>query len=197
MQFDARPALNVFDADPAQDAVLISSESNQTSHTISETLLSKSLIPKQPSYFFKTLVLDVDSRAAKLNRFASLNKNRLLSTASEFIANIDFFVDFDKEYKTQQDGEFYFARKALLPSCSIHKQYGSNLIVVNSVHGSQVSQVGNTQKINLSKIYYNNTYWNLVCALVSTADSIRFDYVAYARNQSFKTKINFTFESYI
>lgn len=197
MSIDSNPALNVFDADPTQDAVLISSESNQTSHTISETLLSKSLIPKQPSYFFKTLVLNIESRAAKLNRFTSFHRENLLSTNSEFIANIDFFVDFDKEYKTQQDGEFYFARKALLPSCSIHKQYGSNLIVVNSVHGSQVSQVGNTQKINLSKIYYNNTYWNLVCALASTTNSIRFDYVAYARNQSFKTKINFTFESYI
>lgn len=197
MNISSHSTLDVASLDAAQDLIFISNEQYPAAKSVAQTLLSKTSIPKQPSYFFRSVHLNVEPRQSKLNFLTSLNVANLLSTNSQFVCNVEFFVNFKQSFVTASDGPLYDRKTILLPSLTIHKNFGEQFISIRNYQYSNAIDIGSSENITMSKIHYNNNDYNLKSMLTTTVDSIRFDYISYTRNQIFDTRINFTFESTI
>jgi len=195
MDISSYPTIDAQSINLTQDLVFISNQENVAASSIAETLLEKRNISKKTSHFFKTVHLNVEPRQTKLNFLTSLNVANLLSSNSEFVCDVEFFVDLKQSFVSVGDGPLYDRKTVTLPSLTMQKQFGNKFLSIRSSEYSSSIDVGSSGNIAMSKIHYNNNDYNLRCLLSTTLDSIRFEYISYTRNQIFDTRINFTFES--
>ena len=195
MDISSYPTLDVENVDLDQDLVFISNAEYPSAKSTAQTLLSKTNISKQPSYFFRTVHLNVEPRQSKLNFFTFLNAENLLSTNCQFVCDVEFFVNFKQSFVSVGDGPLYDRKTILLPSLTLQKNFGESSISIQNYNTTNSIDVGSSSSIVMSKIHYNNNNYNLKSVITTTVDSIRFDYISYTRNQIFDTRINFTFQS--
>jgi hypothetical protein len=195
MDISSYPTLDVENVDLDQDLVFISNAEYPSAKSTAQTLLSKTNISKQPSYFFRTVHLNVEPRQSKLNFFTFLNAENLLSTNCQFVCDVEFFVNLKQSFVAVGDGPLYDRKTILLPSLTLQKNFGESSISIQNYDSTNTLDIGGEYDITMSKIHYNNNNYNLKSVITTTVDSIRFDYISYTRNQIFDTRINFTFES--
>ena len=197
MDISSYPILDIENVDLHQDLVFISNVEYPSAKSSAQTLLSKTNISKRPSYFFRTVHLNVEPRQSRLNFFTFLNAGNLLSTNSGFVCEVEFFVDLKQPFVSVADGPLYDRKTILLPSLTLQKNFGESSISIQNYNTTDLIDVGGSSSIVMSKIHHNNNDYNLKSVITTGVDSIRFDYISYTRNQIFDTRINFTFESTI
>lgn len=195
MDISSYPTLDAENVDLDQDLVFISNAEYPSAKSTAQTLLSKTNISKQSSYFFRTVHLNVEPRQSKLNFFTFLNAENLLSTNCQFVCDVEFFVNLKQSFVAVGDGPLYDRKTILLPSLTLQKNFGESSISIQNYDSTNTLDIGGEYDITMSKIHYNNNDYNLKSVVTTTVDSIRFDYISYTRNQIFDTRINFTLES--
>jgi len=195
MDISSYPTLDVENVDLDQDLVFVSNQEYPSAKSVAQTLLSKTNISKQPSYFFRTVHLNIEPRQSRINFLTFLHVENLLSTDCQFICDVEFFVNLKQSFVSTGDGPLYDRKTILLPSLVLQKNFGESSISIQNYDSTNIIDVGGEYGITMSKIHYNNNDYNLKSLITTTVDSIRFDYLSYTQNQIFDTRINFTFKS--
>lgn len=198
MDISQYPAINVNDLDASQDLIVISNEDNPDGASATlESLLDLATVKKEPHYHVETLYLDIEPRESRISVSSILEKDGLLAQDSQFVAHIDFFVNFKKDFVSENDGPFYDRKTVMLPSLTMHKNFGEETITVSNYQESIIFGNVDSRTLSMSTIHYNNNDYILQCYLRTFENFISFEHISYSRNQLFDTRINFSFESYI
>lgn len=198
MDISQYPAINFNDLDASQDLIVISNEDNPDGASATlESLLDSATVKKEPYYHVEALHLDIESRKSRISFSSGFEKDGLLAQDSQFVAHIDFFVNFKKDFVSENDGPFYDRKTVMLPSLSMHKNFGEETITISNYQENFTFGNVMSDTLPMSTIHYNNNDYILQCYLRTLEDSISFDHISYSRNQLFDTRINFSFESYI
>ena len=198
MYISQYPAINFNDLDQTQDLVVIANQDNENGASATlESLLDLAAVKKEPSYHVETLYLDIQPRESRISFSSIFQKDGILAENSQFVAHIDFFVNLKKDFVSENDGPFYDRKTVMLPSLSMHKNFGEETIAVSNYQQDTIISNSDSVTLPMSTIHYNNNDYILQCYCTTSEDSISFEHVSYSRKQFFDTRINFSFESYI
>ena len=174
--------LSALDVDRDSDYLIVCNNDNPVSSTKLYNFLDQSTVKKDPYYFVDSFNLSIDPKKSQSNFFSHINKSGLLGENSQINGRIDVLLN---------------SGSASLPSLYLYKNYGNSYFTLTNFENSVVIDVAEEANILVSRILYNNSYYNLRCKISSSQDALMFDYFGFSREEVFDVRINVVIESYV